>query len=37
MQPKILELNATHPVITNQLEADKNDETARDMLSVSPL
>jgi hypothetical protein len=38
MQPKtILELNATYPVITRitiQLEADENDKTAKDMLSM---
>jgi molecular chaperone HtpG len=38
MQPKkALELNATHPVImriTNPLEADENDKTAKDMLSM---
>jgi molecular chaperone HtpG len=38
MQPKkTLELNATHPVvtrITNQLQADENDKTAKDMLSM---
>jgi molecular chaperone HtpG len=38
MQPKkTLEVNATHPVvtrITNQLEADENDKTAKDMLSM---
>jgi molecular chaperone HtpG len=38
MQPKkVLELNATHPVmthITNQLEADENDRMALDMLSI---
>jgi hypothetical protein len=37
MQLKILELNATHRVITritNQIEADENDKTAKDMLSM---
>jgi molecular chaperone HtpG len=38
MQPKkTLEINAKHPVIiklTNQLEADENDKSAKDMLSM---
>jgi molecular chaperone HtpG len=37
MQVKILELNATHPAITritNQLEADDNDQTAKDVFSI---
>ena len=38
MQPKkTLEINAKHPVVTrisNQLEADENDKTAKDMLSM---
>jgi len=38
MQPKkTLEINAKHPVITkltNQLETDENDKSAKDMLSM---
>jgi molecular chaperone HtpG len=38
MQPKkTLELNATHPVVTrvtNQIQADENDKTAKEMLSM---